>query len=1165
MKKYSPPYYAFISYCSSDEKWAKWLHKKLEYYHIPTDLCKKYSKLPEKIRPIFWYKQDLSGTKLRKSLHSELEDSKYLIVICSPESANAFWVNDEVQTFIDQGKGDKIIPFIVSGTPHSTNSKEECFPKALQYLSREEEIRGIDVRRKEGKMHALVDVVATMFEIRFDELWNRYERRRKKLLNIAVACLTVLSVIAFGVYDYTRTKKEYFADWVDCNGLAQGIIPLTDNQVSHRLYSYKFEYSRVPFGEKGFYSWRLAKVSIVNSKGVISNYIPENHAFFFPIQDYKYTDGFVTEIVNRDIYNRVVMRYSIKDDYNHKIACLVDIEGKEKHQGSAYLSGSTTTIQSDGNSNMSKIKRFHYTRNKDGYIIKVTYHANDADELIESAIGDNNNIYGKKFDLDNYGRVTKITYLNHEGYPMTDKFGVEYVKFNNATFEGNDTTEYLGRDGKLAYNEKKYARLVSKLNKYGNPTEQYHEGTDGKPCYNSENVYRQVMTYNNEGYMLEMKYYDFEGKTSYCSDNYSIQRAKYDSRGRYIEVSYYDVNNKPCYTKNNYSLSRVQYNSKDCIIERRYFDVYGRPCMNKTYGAHCIRVQYDEYNYITETSVFGIENKPSMSLSHGFHIQKNEYDNYHRIVSCKFYDTKKKRCVNITDYCSECRYTYDTRGNIVKLECIGTQNRPCICKDGFAIISYRYDNYGNIVEEHYYGIDGKPIYKNMCTSIQHDYYSNGLLKEDRYYDEKGNLCLNNNWYAISRYEYNFNGKQTSVEFFDNDTIPCFYKDGLYSSMKFEYDRNGNIIKEKFYDINGNLTLMSKGLYATRKNKYDKYCRILESSYFDEKGKPCYYDKEYHILNVKYDKKGNIIQRSILGNNGEAILSREGSNKIQYSYDLKGNCIRVDYKGINGKNVNQQNHMYSTTIITYDDMNNIINQEYRDKNGKPCMINEVYSDGNNINYSASTYKYDKMGNCIEYAYYDIFGKPTKTMTYAFKYVQYDKMGRVKEEKFKRYDGKLAYGGNHHMSIIRYKYNDNNYVSEVYYYDTDSVLQAHLYQTVKNGYITRKEFRDNKNKLKSIYISGVTDVKCAIMIDSLDEYGKNIKRLYYGENGKLGNIEEGIAVLHNSYDCFGRLIAQEVFDRNGKAVCGKSMKFHKFIIRYNEKGLIREIACFDERNN
>lgn len=97
-----------------------------------------------------------------------------------------------------------------------------------------------------------------------------------------------------------------------------------------------------------------------------------------------------------------------------------------------------------------------------------------------------------------------------------------------------------------------------------------------------------------------------------------------------------------------------------------------------------------------------------------------------------------------------------------------------------------------------------------------------------------------------------------------------------------------------------------------------------------------------------------------------------------------------------------------------------------------------------------------------------------------------------------------------------------------------------------------------------IPGVTDIKCAILIDSLDEYGKNLKRLYYGENGKLGNIDEGIAVSLNSYDCFGRLVSHEVFDKNGKAVCGKTIKYHKYVISYNEKGLIREIACFDEKN-
>lgn len=75
--------------------------------------------MPKKIRPVFWYKQDLSGTKLKKTPNNELSSSKYLIVICSPDSAKAEWVNDEVVAFIEQGKGDRIIPFIVAGSPHA--------------------------------------------------------------------------------------------------------------------------------------------------------------------------------------------------------------------------------------------------------------------------------------------------------------------------------------------------------------------------------------------------------------------------------------------------------------------------------------------------------------------------------------------------------------------------------------------------------------------------------------------------------------------------------------------------------------------------------------------------------------------------------------------------------------------------------------------------------------------------------------------------------------------------------------------------------------------------------------------------------------------------------------------------------------------------------------
>lgn len=1158
-------YYAFISYQRKDEKWAKWLQRKLENYKLPVanakDAADKKSKY---IRPVFRDKTDLTAGSLPDALKEALQQSRYLIVICSPNAVESPWVNEEIETFTKAGRTEFVIPFIVNGEPYSKDGTNECFPDAIKEIPKDKEPLGVNIHEN-GKERAFIRTVAYMLNVKFDELWNRFERHRRKMRNITFACLAFLALIALGIYDYTRTKVEYYADWVDCNGVAQGVIPLTDEQYSHRYASYKFEYTRVPFGEKGFYSWRLNKVSLVNSKGVVSSAVPDNHPFFYPIQEYKYTDGYVTEIINRDTYNRVVMRYTIKDDYDHKVACLLDMEGKEKHQGSAYLGSSTTAFLSDATQNMSKIKRLHYTRNEKGYITKVTYHANDADELEESAIGDNNNIYGKRFDLDEFGRVTKVTYINHEGNTMTDKFGVESIRYTNSAFEGNDTTEYLGSDGKLAYNAHRFARQINKLDNYGNPVESCNEGVDGKPCYDYKNIYRQVVTFDGNGCFTEIKYYDFDGNLSYCSDNYAIQRVKYDSKGRWVEVAHYDVNDKPCYTKNNYSITRVQYDKNDCIIERSFYDIDGRPCVEKVYGAYCIKTNYDEYNYIVEQSVWGAEDEPSISPSYGFHLQKNEYDDYHRLIMCISYDTQGNRRINTQEYCCEGRYTYDTRGNLVKIECIDTEGKPCICKDGYATKTYKYDNYGNCTEVSYYGINNEPIYINMCASIQYNYYPNGLLKEERYYGDKGELCLNNNWYAIGRYEWDNNGNQTKVSFFDTDTVPCFYKDGLYSCMEFIFDNNGNKIKEIFYDTKGNISLISKGLYAIAEYKYDSSRRTIEYAYFNEKGQPCYYDRDYHILRVMYDSKGNVTQYSMIGAEGNPALSREGAGIIQYLYDEKSNRIQVDFKDTKGKNVNQKNRGYSTEVVTYDNRSNIIRREYHDMHGKPCVINAPYSDYNMF-FSFSTGRYDERGNCIEVAYYDASGKATKAMTYAFKYIQYDNLGRVIEEKYKQFDGKLAQGGNHHMAILRYKYNkNNNYVSEVLFYDTDSILQAHLYQNVEKGHITRKEIRDKDNKLKSMYISGFTDIKYAIMTDSLNEYGLNIKRSYYDEKRKLGNIEEGIAILRNSYDQFGRITSQTVFDKNDKPVCGITMKFHKISISYNEKGLVKKTAYFDENNH
>lgn len=1150
-------YYAFISYNSVDEKWAKWLQNKLEYYHIPSALYKEYPELPKKIRPIFWYKQDLSGTRLKKALNDELSSSKYLIVICSPDSAKADWVNDEVETFISQGKGDKIIPFIVAGTPHASKESDECFPPALLNLNREEEIRGIDVHRKEGKYHALVDVIATMFGVRFDALWQRHERRRKKIRNLWIAVASVLLLFTLGIYDYSRTKVEYYADWVDCNGIAQGVVPLSDEQVGHRYYSFKFEYSRVPFGEKEFYTWRLNSVSIVNSHGVISNYTPGNHAFFYPIQEYKYTDGYVTEIVNRDTYNRVTMRYTVKDDYDYRHACLIDMEGKEKHQGSTYLNSSTTSLLPDNNQNMSKIKRFHYTRNEKGYITKVTYHANDADELEESAIGDNNNIYGKLFDLDSIGRVRKVTYINHEGKPMTDKYGVGYIRYNNASFEKIDTVEYLGSDGNLAYNEQKFARMISKIDKYGNPIEQWYEGADEKPCFNYQNIHRQVINFNDKGYMIEVRYYDFEGNLTYCAENYAIQRGKYDSRGRAIEVSHYDVNDKPCYTKDNYHILRTKYDSNDRIVESSFFDIKDNPCFEKNNGAHTIKAKYDKHNYIIERSIFNTTNKPDISPIAGYCKEIIKFDDYHRVLSIKVYNIDGTPGINIQDNTSEWRFSYDSRGNLIQLNCIGTNDKPCICKYGYASRNYKYDAYGNQIEESYYGIQNEPVYINMYNSIQYDYYPNGLIKEIRHYDENGKLCLNKDWYAMVRYEYDANGHQTKASYFDTDLNLCLIKDGLYSILKFEYDHAGNVIKESFYDENGKLALNGQR-YAIGTLKYDNYRRVVESNYFDKDYNPCYTEDGFHKRLKEYDTKGNIIKNSFFNHTGTPVNTTTTTEVVGYEFDDKNNCTKIEFMDANGRRTNKTRKGYSIEKRIIDNLGRTVKIEYLDKDEKPC-----WNSTTTYSYSIIKQEYDQFNNIISYQYFDPEGNLTNASGAAEIKTDYDKFNRMIKREYRDKMGALIPGEFYQKAIELYKYNKLNLLQELSLYNADSTFYVnHIFKYDTLGQHIASENRDINGNLKVAQTKNLGNVPYAILKIGRDNFGRRTSYSYYDENYQLTNISDGYATEKWAYDNYGRCIMDAFFDKDGKATCSFSLACHKTVGIYNEKGLLAELSYFDE---
>ena len=220
-------YFAFISYQRKDEDWADRLRKKLEHYRLPSSVRKQNAALPKEIRPIFRDALELAGGVLAKEIETALQQSKFLIVICSPNSAISPWVNKEIQTFIKLGREDKLIPFIIDGTPFSDNEETECFPPALRSLKGEKELLGININEL-GRDAASIKVVARMFGLKFDTLWQRYEREKKRRRWMVIGSALLLAfaamVIASIFFNLNNELKSTIEDRDNALNLADSAL-----------------------------------------------------------------------------------------------------------------------------------------------------------------------------------------------------------------------------------------------------------------------------------------------------------------------------------------------------------------------------------------------------------------------------------------------------------------------------------------------------------------------------------------------------------------------------------------------------------------------------------------------------------------------------------------------------------------------------------------------------------------------------------------------------------------------------------------------------------------------------------------------------------------------------------------------------------------------------
>jgi hypothetical protein len=167
-------YWAFLSYSSKDKDFARWLHRSIENYGIPVTIVNRATPAghpaPKRFRPIFRDRDDARATAdLGSELTDALRASSYLIVICSADAAKSKWVNREIETFRDFGRGDRILAIIVDGYPQ-TGSLSECFPPALLAC----EPLAADARpNSDGRRNAKLKLLSGMLGVSFDSLKKR--------------------------------------------------------------------------------------------------------------------------------------------------------------------------------------------------------------------------------------------------------------------------------------------------------------------------------------------------------------------------------------------------------------------------------------------------------------------------------------------------------------------------------------------------------------------------------------------------------------------------------------------------------------------------------------------------------------------------------------------------------------------------------------------------------------------------------------------------------------------------------------------------------------------------------------------------------------------------------------------------------------------------------
>jgi serine/threonine protein kinase len=605
--------------------------------------------------------------------------------------------------------------------------------------------------------------------------------------------------------------------------------------------------------------------------------------------------------------------------------------------------------------------------------------------------------FGRVFERDERGLVTRWVALGADGEPAPDKHGTAARAWTRDRLGNAVLTSLFDEAGALVPGSTGCAAGRSRYDDRGNWVEWSCLGVAGEPVLDDDGVASTLSTIDAGGNVVRRQYFDTAGEPTWHEKGMAGGRCSFDARGYRVEESFYGPAGEPATTEQGYAMRRWTYDDEGNLVEESFHAADGQPALG-TQGFASIRYRIDARGRVVRGEFRGLRGEPVFGQNRiaGWATSFDAADN---AVEGVMLGLDGGPVVGAGGYARVAR-AYDARGNIIETSFFGPDGAPITTEYGFAGYRDEFDDRGNPVLRFYLGAEGEPTHDsslgvwgkawetddhgNEVRQVYLDatgqpmvgrtglaeyrptYDRYGRLKENRYFDDRGQPVLHAEWgIAGARWHHDDRGCVIRLDWLGLDGEPAPKAGGSAAGWTAICDARGNVLKETWIDVDGAPTAGEHG-YTTRTYEYDRRGRETAQAYFDSDGAPYLLPNEgYATRRAKLDVRGREVEVTYFGVDGELVSTEGDGAGFRVTWDPRGNRAKECYLGPDGALAALPS---GPTCIawTYDERGDKVGERYFDAEGRP-----VRKDGACASLAMS---YDARGNQLEQRCFDAEERP-----------------------------------------------------------------------------------------------------------------------------------------------------------------------------------------------